>query len=50
MHVVLNGSYIPSTDTVITIIFSAKRFILIIIFRRNLGCTKENHRINNSCT
>lgn len=50
MHVSFNGCYIPSTDTMMVVIFPAKCFILIIIFRsRNLGYTKETQIINNSC-
>jgi len=49
MHISFNGSYIPSTDPMIAIIFPAKCFILIIIFRsRNLGYIKEAQIINNS--
>lgn len=50
MHISFNGSDIPSTDPMIVIIFPAKCFILIIVFRsRNLGYTKETQIINNSC-
>lgn len=42
VHIPFNGSYIPSTDAMITIIFPAKRFILVIILRsRNLGYIKK---------